>query len=81
MLLSRAEPVVKGNYPLGEAAQVGDDKADTRIQFTGVSFDFCHNPSFLVRRPGLIAEAGMETANMVWPPADVPRGFYLNIQV
>ncbi len=73
MLSRRAALIVKRHHPLGAAARVGDDKADTRIQFARMPLHLGHDPALLVPRPALIGEAGVETANMVGRATDGSR--------
>jgi hypothetical protein len=72
-LLRRAPLIVEGDNPFSRTAQISDDEADTRVQLVGMPFDLGNDAAFLVPRSGLIAEAGMETADMVWRTANRAR--------
>jgi len=45
-LLRRTPLIVEGRYPLGGAAQVGDDEADAGIQFARMPFDLGNDAAF-----------------------------------
>ena len=65
MLVRRAALFVEGDHTFHRAAQVGHDEADTGIQFPWMPLDLRDHPALAAPRAGLIAEAGMEAANMV----------------
>ncbi len=65
VLLRFAALIVEGHDPLRRAAQVGDDEADAWIQFPGMPLYLGDDPALPVPRARLIAEAGMEAANMI----------------
>jgi hypothetical protein len=44
-LLSGAALVIELDDAVGRPAEIGDDKADTGVKFTGMPFNFCHNPA------------------------------------
>jgi hypothetical protein len=51
----------------------GDNKADTMVQLARMPFNHGDDAAFLVPRSSLIAEAGMEKADMVWRTANGAR--------
>ena len=65
VLLRRPTVIVKRHHPFGGTRRVGDDEADTGIQFTGMLFDLGNDTASLVPRSGLIAEAGIIMPHMV----------------
>ena len=73
MLLRRATVIIERHHPLGRARQISDDETDARNQLAGVPLHFGHDTALLVPRSGLIAEAGVETANMVGRATDRSR--------
>ncbi len=70
VLLRFTPLIVESNHPLGGARQVGDDKADTRTEFTRVPFHLGHDTTLPVPASGLIAEAGILAQDMVGRTAD-----------
>src|SRR5829696_369025 len=64
-LLRRAALIVKGEHPLGWAAQVRDQKAHPGIEFTRMPLHLGHDPARVAPALGLVAEAGVETADVV----------------
>ena len=72
-LLRRASLVIEGDDPFRRSAQVGDDESDAGIQFPWVPLHLGDDTAIPVPRAGLIAEAGMEAANMVRRAADRSR--------
>ena len=75
MLLRRATVIIERHHPLGRARQISDDETDARNQLAGVPLHFGHDTALLgaVAQSGLIAEAGVETANMVGRATDRSR--------
>src|SRR5918993_4803781 len=64
-LLRRATLVIESDHPLGRAAQVGDQKANTRVEFTWMPLDLGHDPAGVAPTLGLVAEAGVEAPDLV----------------
>ena len=73
VLLRFAPLIVEGHHPLDGARQVGDDEADTGMQFAGMPFDLGHHPPLPVPASSLIAKAGIEAQNVVRRAADRSR--------
>ena len=69
-LLRLAPLIVERHHPLGRAAQVGDDEADTGVQLAGMPLDLGDDPALPVPRACLIAETGMEAPNVVGRAAE-----------
>ena len=70
VLLGFAPLIVESNHPLGGARQVGDDEADTGMQFAGMPFDLGHHAPLPAPASGPIAEAGVIAPFMVRRTAD-----------
>ncbi len=64
-LLGSAATVVELHHPVIRARQVGDDKADTRIEFAAMPFDPGNYPARLAPALRLVAEAGDEDLRLV----------------
>src|SRR3954471_13070486 len=64
-LLRRAALIVEGHYALGRAAQVRDQKAHPGIEFTRMPLDLGRDPAGAAPGLGLVAEAGVETPDLV----------------
>src|SRR3954471_22907905 len=64
-LLRRAPLIVEGHHPLGWTAQVRHQEPDTRIEFARVPLDLGHDPAGAGPSLGLVAEAGVETPDLV----------------
>ncbi len=73
VLLRLAPLIIEPHHPLGGTGQVGDDEADTGMQFTGMPFHLGHDAPLPVPASGLIAEAGIETQYMVRRAANGSR--------
>ena len=54
-------------------SELGDDEADTGIQFARMPFHLSHHPPLPVPASSLIAEAGMEAQNVVRRATDRSR--------
>src|SRR5215469_241569 len=75
-LFACAALVVERDHALGRAAHVRHDEADARTKFFGMPFDLGNHPARLAPASGLIAEIGMEPAQMVrrssdWAPEQI----------
>ncbi len=64
-LLRRASSIVELRHPLGRSRQIGDDDADTRIEFARMPLDLGYHSAALTPGRRLVAEAGMKDPDMV----------------
>src|SRR3954463_9830746 len=64
-LLRCAALIVEGHHALGRAAQVRDQEDHPWIEFARMPLDLRHNPTRAGPSLGLVAEAGVETPNLV----------------
>src|SRR5215831_20800590 len=72
-LFARAALVVERDHVRGRAPHVRHDEADAGIKFSGMPLDLGDNPPRLGPGSGLIAEIGMEPAQMVRRSSDGAR--------
>src|ERR1700730_11901850 len=69
-LLARPALVVEGDDIFGRPRHVGDDEADAWIEIARMPFDLGDDPAWLRPASGLIMEARMRPAHMVWRMPD-----------
>jgi len=70
VLFRRATMIVEGDNPFGRTRQVGDDEANTRVQFAGMPFHLGNDTAFCAPRSRLIAEVGIIAPHMIWRTTD-----------
>ena len=73
VLLRFASLIVEPCHPLGGTGQVGDDEADTGMQFAGMPFHLGYHAPLPVPASGLIAEVGIKAQYMVRRAANGSR--------
>ena len=69
-LLACAALVVESDDVLGRARQVGDDEAETRIEFARMPFDLGRRPGAASSSSGLIGEVRVESPDIVGRAAE-----------
>ena len=65
VLLRFAALIVEGDHPLGWSGEIGDDKANTGIQFARMPFYLGHNAPLSLPASCLITETGVIAPHIV----------------